>query len=92
MTVHLGPQLEARIQRHIEDGPYNDADDVVGTALRLLEERDQLVSLKSAIAVADEQIARGEVVEWTPDMMDRLKREASENVAMGKPIKRDVRP
>ena len=56
--------------------------------------RDQarLDRLRAAIAVADDQIARGEIIDWTPDFMDRLMREAAENVRAGKPIKEEVQP
>jgi antitoxin ParD1/3/4 len=92
LSVTLAPQHEAFIRKKIESGLYSDADQVLGEALRLLEERDKLATLRAAVAIGDEQIARGEVVEWTPDLMERLKREATENARNGKPIKADVRP
>jgi hypothetical protein len=32
------------------------------------------------------------MIPWTPDMLDRLKREADELVRSGKPIKDEVKP
>jgi len=39
-----------------------------------------------------EQIERGEVIPWTPDSLDRLKREADDLVRLGKPFKPEVIP
>jgi antitoxin ParD1/3/4 len=78
--VMLTPQTEDLIRRKVEMGPYRDADEVIAEALRLLEERDRLVRLKAALASGDEQYARGQVTTWTPETMERLKREATENV------------
>jgi hypothetical protein len=55
-------------------------------------ERNRLSRLRAAIAIGDEQAARGQVVAWTPDFMDRLKREAAENVRLGRPFKDEVIP
>jgi len=53
-------------------------------------ERDKPERLKELIAVGDEQAARGQVVPWTPDFLDRLKREAAEDVRLGRPFKDEV--
>jgi hypothetical protein len=65
---------------------------VVAEALRVLVERNKLERLRALIAVGDEQAARGEVVPWTPDFMDRLMREADEDERMGKPFRDEVIP
>jgi hypothetical protein len=57
-----------------------------------LSERNQYDRLKAAIAVGMEQIERGEVVEWAPDFLDRLKRRSEEHVRLGKPFKDEVIP
>ena len=92
MTVVLSPELEALVRRQVESGPYKDADDVVRAALHLLEERDRRDRLRAAIAVGLDEAARGEVVDWTPDFMDRLKKEAAEEDRLGLPVDDDVRP
>lgn len=92
MIVTLTPESEALVRKLIERGPYADPDEVVHAALRLVQKRDKLARLRAAIAVGDEQIARGEVVEWTPDFMDRLMAEAAEADRLGLPIKDEVKP
>ena len=92
MSIHLSPEAEALIRELIERGDYDDPETVVDKALEALVERNQLARLKAAIAVGDEQAARGQVVPWTPDFLDRLKREAAENVRLGRPFKDEVIP
>lgn len=84
MSIHLSPEAEALVRQLIERGDYDNPDTVVDEALRALVERDQHARLKAEIAIGVEQIERGEVVEWTPDFLDRLKREADELVRSGK--------
>jgi antitoxin ParD1/3/4 len=50
MNVHLTPELEQLVQAKVKSGRYNSTSEVVREALRLLEERDQLMALhKEAI-------------------------------------------
>lgn len=46
MNVHLTPELEALVQTKVKTGRYNSASEVIREALRLMEERDQLVALR----------------------------------------------
>ena len=92
MNVSLTPQLEALVRQKVESGLYNNASEVVREALRLLEERDRLNRLKAALAIGDEQYARGEVTTWTVDTLDQLKREADEEDRQGLPIRDEVQP
>jgi antitoxin ParD1/3/4 len=46
MNVSLTPQLEALVQRKVESGLYSSASEVMREALRLLEERDRLRSMR----------------------------------------------
>jgi antitoxin ParD1/3/4 len=92
MNVSLTPELEALVRRQVETGQYTGPDQVMREALQLLEERDRQRRLKAALAVGDEQYGRGEVVPWTPDMLDQLIREADEEDRQGLPISDDVQP
>jgi len=92
MSIQLSPEAEALIRELVERGDYDDPETVVAEALRALVERKQLARLKAAIAIGDEQAARGQVVPWTPDFVDWLKREAAENVRLGRPFKDEVIP
>lgn len=90
MALRLPPRLAAMVQERIESGRYPDDVAVVDEALRLLEERDKLEHLRALVDEADAAVARGEVVDWTPDLLDELLREAIEDNRNGVPIDDDV--
>jgi len=92
VTIQLSPEAEALIRELIERGDYEDPETVVDEALSALLARDHYSHLKTAIAVGMEQYERGEMIPWTPDYFDRLKREAAELARSGKPIKDEVKP
>ena len=92
MVIQLSPEAEATIRELVSRGNYGNEEAVVAEALRVLVERDNLERLRALIAVGDEQAARGELVPWTPDFMDRLKREAAEDDRLGRPLRDEVLP
>ena len=92
MSIQLSPGAEALVRQLVDRGDYDNPEAVVDEALRVLMERDRFERLKALIAVGEEQSARGQVVPWTPDFLDRLKREAAENVRLGRPFKDEVIP
>jgi Arc/MetJ-type ribon-helix-helix transcriptional regulator len=92
MSIQLSPKAEALVRELIGLGDHDDPDTVVEEALEALLERKQHARLKAAIAVGMEQFERGEMIPWTPDMLDRLKRESEEHVRLGKPFKNEVIP
>ncbi|WP_169978083.1 type II toxin-antitoxin system ParD family antitoxin [Tautonia rosea] len=66
MDVSLTPELEKIIRSKVESGRYLSASEVVGEALRLLEERDRiremrLEELRKEIQIGIDQADRGEV-------------------------------
>jgi antitoxin ParD1/3/4 len=91
-TLTLSPELAALIREKVESGRYGDANAVVEEALRLLDERDRLEWLRAEVAKGFEELDRGEGVLYTPELMERLKREAEEAVRLGRPIDDAVTP
>lgn len=68
MHVHLTPELEQLVHTKVQGGRYNSASEVVREALRLLEERDQLLELhqdtiRQQIEVGWASLRRGEGVD-----------------------------
>lgn len=68
MNVHLTPELEKLVQKKVETGSYNSASEVVREALRLMQERDDLLLLRKEeirkqIADGYASLRRGEVIE-----------------------------
>jgi antitoxin ParD1/3/4 len=76
MNVSLTPQLETMIRQRVESGRYNNASEVVREALRLLEDHERLQHLRSLLVVGLEQERRGELVDFTPELMNEIEREA----------------
>lgn len=92
MTLTLTPELEALIQQKIESGGYRDAAEVVHEALRRMDDQDRLARLRAAIAIGDAEIARGDVIPWTPSFWDDLDREVTERIGRGEKPDPDVCP
>ncbi len=93
MNVLLDAQTEALIRQQVEMGRYRSPDEVVREAIRQLDERDRrLEDLRAALAIGEAQIARGEVVEWTPQLAAVILEEAKQAAKAGKQPKPDVVP
>ncbi len=93
MSITLSPQMEAAIRKKVEKGLYASTDEALETAVKLLDERDQqLQKLRSEVAVGLAQLEKGEMISYTPDMLDRLIREASERTHLGLPVRDVVKP
>jgi len=65
MTLTLDPQLEQRIQRQIESGPYREPSEVINRALDLLEadeswSEEEKTALDQRLTESMAQIQRGE--------------------------------
>ena len=92
MNVSLTPELEAMIRQQVDPGRYNNASEVVREALRLLDEHRRVQHLRSLLAVGLEQAQRGELVEFTPELMGDIHRRAEERFRRGEEPNLDVCP
>lgn len=92
VTVTVTSEMKALIRERVRSGRYADETAVLDAALRLLEERDKLEYLRALIDEADAEVARGELVEWTPDFMEQVWQEALEANRRGDPIDDAVLP
>lgn len=93
MNVSLTPQLENLIRQKVATGRYNNASEVVREALRLLDDQDQHDAwLRSKIAVAEQQVRDGHVVEDSDAFWDELDREVDERMRRGDQPNPDVCP
>ncbi|CAN5659931.1 type II toxin-antitoxin system ParD family antitoxin [soil metagenome] len=92
INVNLTPRLEEIIHNKVKSGLYNNASEVVREAIRQMDDGDRLKRLRVAIAEGDADIARGNVLRWTDETMDELKREADQADALGLPIDDDLAP
>ncbi len=93
MSRQLSPRHEALVERIVASGEYADADQAIGAALRLLDDRLQGVrELRAKLQVGLDQLDRGEGEEWSPLLMARLSREADEMFRRGEQPDPDVCP
>jgi antitoxin ParD1/3/4 len=92
MNVSLTPQREAIIRQQVDSGRYNNASEVVREALRLLNEHQRVQHLRSLLAVGLEQAQRGELVEFTPELVKDIHRRAEERFRQEEDPKPDVCP
>ena len=93
MPRQLSPQHEALIERIITAGHFRDADQVITEALRQMAARErQQHDLRAKIQIGLDELDRGEGVEWTPELMEQLSREADEMHRRGERPDPDVCP
>jgi antitoxin ParD1/3/4 len=81
--MQLTPRLEAKVEEMIATGLFSDAEDVMSEALRLLDEREYVQRLRASLIESEQQMERGEVVEWTPELRAQIRREAEEMARQG---------
>lgn len=92
VTMKVTPETKTLIRERVESGRYADETAVLAEALRLLEDRDKLEHLRALIDEAEAEVARGELIDWTPDFMEQLWQEALEANRRGDPIDDAVLP
>ncbi|MEH2461041.1 type II toxin-antitoxin system ParD family antitoxin [Nostoc sp.] len=68
MNISLTPELEQLVKDKVNTGRYHSVSEVMGEALRLLDERDRvreqrLAELKAKIQVGIEELERGEGID-----------------------------
>lgn len=93
MNVSLTPRLEDLVAQRVASGRYGSASEVIREALRLLEDRDMLRSmrleeLRKQIAIGIDQADRGEYAEYDETslagMAERIKTEGRKRLARRK--------
>ena len=93
MSIAYPPHIEQTITKLVESGRYPDSEAVLREAVRLLEEIEQKrAKLDAMLQAAFDEADRGEVDEWTPELRDRLRREAIEMIERGEAPDPDVIP
>jgi antitoxin ParD1/3/4 len=92
MQVTLPPELVEVVEELVNSGDYHDTDEVFAEALLVLQEQRQREALLAAIAIGDEQIERGEVDLYTPELAEQLRQEALQMAREGRTPDPDVCP
>jgi antitoxin ParD1/3/4 len=92
MQLTLPLEVMEEIEELVKSGDYHDSVEVVAEALLVLKEQRQLEALRAAVAIGDEQIERGEVDLFTPELAEKLRQEALEMAREGRKPDPDVCP
>jgi len=93
MHINLSPEMEKYLQSKVNTGYYSNASEVVRDAIRRMRDEDErLAALRAAVAVGDEQLARGEGVAYTPERLEQITQKALVNARKGKKVSPDVTP
>jgi antitoxin ParD1/3/4 len=92
MNVVLSPESEELVREKVASGRYQDAGAVLEEALLVLDERDRIAAMRAALDVAEEAVARGEVIRYTPELMGELLNEAKQMAGEGQLPDPDVCP
>ena len=92
MSIHLGPQAEALIRDKVDSGRYAGADEVVLAAIRLLDDHERLLHLRSLLAVGLDQADQGELVDYSPALLDDLDQRVEDRYLRGERPNPDVCP
>ena len=93
MSIQLAADVEARIREKVASGAFPDPDQGVREAMGLLDEQErELAALRAKLKPALAQLARGEGIPFTVELVAQLRREAAERFQRGELPNPDVCP
>ena len=95
MTLHfnLSPEMEGSIKSKVASGFYGNATEVIRDAIRRMQAEDLRANAwRAAIKVGDDELDRGEGVEYTTDALADITKAAIDSKHSGKPMDPDVLP
>ncbi len=87
MHVRLSEVDENYIKGKVESGFYTSENEVVRDAVRRMrEEEERIARFQAAVRIGDEQIARGDTVPYSQELMEHISQRAVQRATQGKPI------
>ena len=86
MALKITSDIQSRIAELIRTGDFADENDVLTHAITSLEQDRKLAHLREIIDKADAEVARGEVVEGTPELFRSIRGKVEASVAAGEPV------
>ena len=89
MNISLAPELEDLIHQKVESGRYNSASEVIGKALRLLEEQElqgakRLEEIKHEIALGLKDLDEGRSMPLNEQTLETIKSRIRERASANK--------
>jgi hypothetical protein len=88
--VPVSEETAAIIQRKVDQGLYPDLETAFAEAARLLDEYDYGQQLRAELQIGIDEVDRGDVIEWTPDLNRQLLEEARDLYRRGVDPDKDV--
>ena len=94
MSARVPADVQASIQARVESGQYRDAGEVIREALAALDERERQEQdrLRDLLAVGVDEMERGEVAEYTPELRAEIRASARRRLRAGEHPSPDVCP
>jgi antitoxin ParD1/3/4 len=79
MTLHvnLSREMEGYIKHKVATGFYGSATEVIRDAIRRMQQEDeQRAAFRAAVATGDAELDRGEGIEYTAELLEKITRDA----------------
>lgn len=93
MHVNLSPEMEGFIKSKVTSGFYGNATEVIRDAIRRMQaDESRAAAWHAAIKVGNDQLDRGEGVEYSPAALTDITQSAIAAMHSGKPMDPDVLP
>ena len=93
MHVNLSPEMEGFIKGKVASGFYGNATEVIRDAIRRMQaEESRVATWQAAIRKGEEQLDRGECVDYTRETLEAMTKGAIDAMHSGRPTALDVLP
>jgi antitoxin ParD1/3/4 len=93
MHINLSAEMESYIKAKVGTGFYGNVTEVMRDAIRRMQANDHRGSaFHAAVAKGDGQLARGEGIEFTPELLKTMTQTALQELHSDAPIDPDVLP
>lgn len=83
MQIALSRESEELIRQQVDAGVYEDASELIEAALKLLYDPQRSAALKAAVEAGIKEAEDDEGVEFTPELMEEIRREVEQLVREG---------
>lgn len=93
MHINLSPEMEGFIKNKVTGGFYGNATEVIRDAIRRMQaEESRLAAWHTAIKKGDDQLNRGEGMDYTPEALNDITQSAIGAMHSGQPMDPDALP
>lgn len=93
MHINLSPEMEGFIKGKVASGFYGNATEVIRDAIRRMQaEESRVAAWQAAIKKGDDQLERGEGIDYTSETLEDITRSAISAMHGNKSMDPDVLP